>query len=197
MSSNMRFKKRYRLGFFVASILLGVYIAIAMCHNEPIKAIGAVQLNNRFIEERIRHDISELETETDIEEYSLDLTAELLYFTDKQKFRSPSYLCLDKAAGAHCVGYSQVCTAICNYAFQQKGMTHVKARHMRGDVEFLGISLTKILKWSFSKLGMTKWAGFCQDHDYVEVVNTGTNEIVSFDPSVYDLLGLELRHNQR
>lgn len=166
-----------------------------MCYNEPIKYIGVTPLNNRLIQEQIKHDILELETEEEIEKYSLKLTGKLLFFTDKQAFRTHSNLCLDKATGAHCVGYSQVCTAICNYAFKQKGMTHVKARHMRGDVKWLGISLTKILKYSFNQVGKTKWAAFCQDHDYVEVVNSNTKEVVSFDPSVYDLLGLQLRHN--
>ena len=178
-------------------VIAGGYLAISMCYNEPIKYIDEVQLNNRLIQEHIRHDISGMDTESEIEEYSLELTDELLYFTDKQEFRSPANLSLTKAIGAHCVGYSQVCTAICNYAFQQKGMTQVRARHMRGDVKLFGIPLTKILKWGFDKAGMPKWAAFCQDHNYVEVVNITTNEVVSFDPSIYDLLGLPLRHNHR
>lgn len=166
-----------------------------MCYNEPIKYIGITPLNNRLIQEHIKHDILELEKEEEIKKYSLKLTGELLYFTDKQEFRSPSNLSLDRAIGAHCVGYSQVFTAICNYAFKQKGMTRVNARHMRGDVKWFGIPLTKILKWSFNKAGMPKWAAFCQDHDYVEVINSNTKDVVSFEPSVYDLLGLQLRHN--
>lgn len=188
-------KKRYKvLLAFVCLLLIG-YVAISFCYNEPIKSIGVVQLNNKLIQDRVKDGISELETADEIEEYSLKLTSELLYFTDKQEFRTPSNLSLDKETGAHCVGYSQVCTAICNYAFKQKGMTHVNARHMRGDVKWFGIPLTKILKWSFNNLGMPKWAAFCQDHDYVEVINSNTKEVVSFDPSVYDLLGLQLRHN--
>lgn len=191
----MKLKKRYKIFIIISSVIASGYLAIAMCYNEPIKYIGVTPLNNRFIQEQIKHDILELETEEEIEKYSLKFTGELLYFTDKQEFRSPSNLSLDRATGAHCVGYSQVCTAICNYAFKQKGMTHVNARHMRGDVKWFGIPLTKILKWSFNKVGMPKWAAFCQDLDYVEVINSNTKEVVSFDPSVYDLLGLQLRHN--
>lgn len=190
----MKLKKTNKAILLVICIAVIGYLTIALCYNAPIKAIGAVQLNNRIIQERIRQDVSNLNTEIEIEEYCLKLTSKLLYFTDKQEFKSISSLTFNKEIGAHCVGYSQVCTAICNYAFKQKGMKHCQARHMRGDVILLGIPLNSILKWSFNQVGMHKLAVFCQDHDYVEVTNSGSCTVVSFDPSIYDMLGLDLRH---
>ena len=104
--------------------------------------------------------------------YSLNLTAELLRFTRVNAL---------KDGKANCVGYAQLCSNICNYAF---AACHSKARTkpVVGYIEVCGIDMCKIAYF----LAPAKDKNFVKDHDFVEYRHRdGTTSF--FDPSIYDV----------
>lgn len=112
--------------------------------------------------------------EKEIVDYSLSLTSELLAFDDKNNI---------KDGRANCVGYAQLCSYICNYAFNINRMA-CTAKPVVGDVKILGLSICKVA----SSLAPTnKMKLFLKDHDFIEV--NLTSSVVLVDPSLYDLIG--------
>lgn len=63
----------------------------------------------------------------------------------------------------HCVGYAQVYSTICNYAFKVNKIKGY-AKPVVGYVKWNGINLNK-----FSRFLPGKWKSFTKDHDFVEV----------------------------
>ena len=112
--------------------------------------------------------------EAEIIDYSLNLTAQLLQFEQKN----------DIANGkANCVGYALVCAAICNQALRSNGYT-CRAKSVVGYVNNCGVNLCN----SLGKIMPTKhWQNFVKDHDFVELSYGG--KTYYFDPSIYDVLG--------
>ena len=111
-------------------------------------------------------------SDEEIVKYSLDLTAELLRFTRVNAL---------KDGKANCVGYAQLCSNICNYAFAG---SHSKARTkpVVGYIEICGIDMCKVAYF----LAPAKDKNFVKDHDFVEYHHQdGTTSF--FDPSIYDV----------
>ena len=116
-------------------------------------------------------------------DYSLALTASELRFAVQN----------DVANGkANCIGYAQLCSAICNQALSTNGIKG-KARPVVGYIESNGINWCRILKAIAPK---TSYKNFVKDHDFVEL--TCESKRFHFDPSIYDILGKKMlvNHNQ-
>ena len=111
-------------------------------------------------------------SDDEIVKYSLNLTAELLRFTRVNSLRDGK---------ANCVGYAQLCSNICNYAFAN---CHSKARTkpVVGYIEICGIDVCKIAYF----LAPAKDKNFVKDHDFVEYHHRD-GKISFFDPSIYDV----------
>lgn len=113
-------------------------------------------------------------TEMQIMNYSLDLTAKSLKFAEKNDI---------EYGKANCVGYAQLCSAICNQALKNNGYSY-RAKPVVGYITDYGINLCTLFK---SVAPTRHWKNFVKDHDFVELQLGKTTYY--FDPSVYDILG--------
>ena len=75
-------------------------------------------------------------TEMQIMDYSLDLTAKSLKFAEKNDIEHGK---------ANCVGYAQLCSAICNQALKNNGYSH-RAKPVVGYIADCGINLCALFK---------------------------------------------------
>lgn len=97
--------------------------------------------------------------EREIVIYCNEKTQDILTFSTKcEKFDDR------KKTKMHCVGYAQVLSTICNYAFSVNGIKG-KAKPVVGQVYMNGMNLNE-----YSKLLPEKWKNFTKDHDFVEVI---------------------------
>ncbi len=113
-------------------------------------------------------------TEKQIIDYSLDLTAKTLQFDWKNDIPNGK---------ANCIGYAQLCAAICNHALKSNGYK-CRAKPVVGYIEDCGINLCEALKVIMPS---NHWKSFVKDHDFVELSYGG--KTYYFDPSIYDVLG--------
>lgn len=109
-----------------------------------------------------------------IVDYSLSLTASELRFSIKNDINNGK---------ANCVGYAQLCAAICNQAMAINGIEG-NSRPVTGYIESYGINWCKVLESISPK---TSYKNFVKDHDFVEL--TAETRRYYFDPSIYDALG--------
>ena len=111
-------------------------------------------------------------SDEEIVKYSLNLTSELLRFTRVNTL---------KDGKANCVGYAQLCSNICNYAFANCHST-ARTKPVVGTIKVCGIDVCKL---AYS-LAPARHKNFVKDHDFVEYHHRdGT--ISFFDPSIYDV----------
>ena len=106
----------------------------------------------------------------EIIKYGLKATSKTLHFSEKNDLNN---------GRANCVGYAQLCSSICNYAFIVNKYS-CRARPVVGYVTFCGINICRVLyillPW--------RYKGLVKDHDFVELeFGKGT---ILFDPSLYD-----------
>jgi hypothetical protein len=159
------------------NVAIGVAVLIAIMVLMPI---SFVKTNDRgstldYFPEELKGRIkSETvgNSDEEIVKYSLDLTAELLRFTRVNAL---------KDGKANCVGYAQLCSNICNYAF---AACHSKARTkpVVGYITICGVNVCKVAHF----LAPAKDKNFVKDHDFVEYRHRdGTTSF--FDPSIYDV----------
>ena len=134
----------------------------ALTHRLPKRLIEQVNRQTRGM------------TEMQIMDYSLDLTAKSLKFAEKNDIEHGK---------ANCVGYAQLCSAICNQALKNNGYCH-RAKPVVGYIADCGINLCALFK---SVAPTRHWQNFVKDHDFVELQVGDTT--CYFDPSVYDVLG--------
>ena len=105
-------------------------------------------------------------TDTQIIEYSLNLTAEQLRFAKENNIANHK---------ANCVGYARFCSSICNYAFSSNNSV-TKARPVVGHIKIFGINIHPLAQFLLPHL-----KNFVADHDYVQCGSK------YFDPSIYDV----------
>lgn len=109
-------------------------------------------------------------TEEEIISYSTKRTARMLRYTKKN----------DMGAGkANCIGYAQLCAAICQQGFIANGIKG-SAKPVVGDVRKFGFSMCKLLTY----LVPSSWEGFVKDHDFVEVQLP--DKTIYYDACLYD-----------
>ena len=105
-------------------------------------------------------------TDAQIIKYSLDLTADELRFSKQNDVFNHK---------ANCVGYVQLCSSICNYAFIVNH-SDSRAKPVVGHIKIFGVNIHPLAQVLLPSL-----KHFVADHDYVQC---GTKY---FDPSVYDV----------
>ena len=161
----------------IRNVGIGIAVMLAVVILMPISFVKTSDRDatyNYFPEElkgRIKSETAGYSDE-EIVKYSLDLSAELLRFTRVNAL---------KDGKANCVGYAQLCSNICNYAFAAR---HSKARTkpVVGYIEVCGIDMCKIAYF----LAPAKDKNFVKDHDFVEFRHQdGMTSF--FDPSIYDV----------
>ena len=111
-------------------------------------------------------------SDEEIVEYGLDLTAEMLRFTRVNSL---------KDGKANCVGYAQLCSNICNYAFLVRSST-ARTKPVVGIIKVCGIDVCKL---AYS-LAPARHKNLVKDHDFVEYHHRD-GSISFFDPSIYDV----------
>ena len=120
------------------------------------RGYNPVSLSKNFIQ-KIAEDTRGL-GEREIVIYCNKMTQEKLTFSTKcEKFDDK------KKTKMHCVGYAQVFSTICNYAFSVNKIKG-SAQPVVGHVYMNGMNLN-----DYSKLLPEKWKNFTKDHDFVEV----------------------------
>ena len=121
------------------------------------RGYNPVSLSKNF-RQKIAEDTKGL-NERDIVLYCNKKTQEKLTFSTKcEKFDD------SRKTKMHCVGYAQVLSTICNYAFSVNGMKG-RAKPVVGHVYLNGMNLNE-----WSGLLPEKWKNFTKDHDFVEVI---------------------------
>ena len=109
-------------------------------------------------------------------DYSLKLTSSLLQFSYHND--------LDNGK-ANCIGYAQMCSAVCNQGLTVNGLDG-EARDVVGYIESIDINWCDVLK---SVAPKDSYKNFVKDHDFVELVTD--SRTYYFDPSIYDVLGMK------
>lgn len=161
-------KKTKALIFFVI-----VTVFVVAAHNLTLCKVSnrtfiPVNLSSEFKQE-IKKETKNM-SEEDIVAYCNNKTQEKLTFSTKcEKFDDR------RKTKMHCVGYAQVFSSICNYAFSVNGIKG-KVRPVVGHVYQNGINLN-----DYSKLLPERWKNFTKDHDFAEVI-LSDGKIVYVDP---------------
>lgn len=156
----------------------------------PFLRLGLVKSHNRdgsitipkFQKEIIKSKTKNM-SKDEIIDYSIELTAETLKFSDKC-----SPVTFKKETNAHCVLYTKVLASVCNYAFQ---VNHINATAypVVGDVTFAGINLCSLVSSLLSFNNRLK--NFTKDHDFVEIKSP--NSDIYVDACIYDLLNVSIK----
>ena len=161
----------------IRNVVIGVVAMIAVVMFLPISFVktsdrGAT--HDYFpekLKERIKSETIGFSDE-EIVAYSMDLTAELLRFSWDNSLQNGK---------ANCVGYAQLCSNICNYAFANCHST-ARTKPVVGTIKVCGIDVCKL---AYS-LAPAKHKNFVKDHDFVEYHHRdGTTSF--FDPSIFDV----------
>lgn len=165
----MRYKK---ITFYLFAIFVFVYIGWLNISLSIISDRIPNYCPNKSLIEEIKIETKDLSPQ-EIREYSIKKTASILSFTVNND--------LDNGK-ANCIGYSQMCAGISNYAFRTNGHNSY-AKPVVGYIKLFGVNLCYILKWC---MPTKRWEKFFKDHDFVEYHIEG--ETIFCDPSVYDLI---------
>lgn len=107
------------------------------------------------------------------------LTAKQLSFTFQAASNQPNELL--QTNKANCVGYAALFQAIATLLIQQNGLEdQIEVRHVVGKIHFLGVDLHQIIQHPFFK-----------NHDFNQLHNLKTGELLYTDTSVYDYLHIQ------
>jgi hypothetical protein len=171
----MKFRKGFRIK---KKKVLYCLLALVLCCCFVRNGMGLVKTNNRpnpgnSLSKQIKSKISDeckSSNPEDCLKYSLQLTSDLLSFTEKNDIENGK---------ANCVGYAILCSRICNYSFEMNKLKY-HAKPVVGYVTLYGINICNILK----SLAPQKWKKFVKDHDFVELELE--DKTIFFDASLYD-----------
>jgi hypothetical protein len=115
-------------------------------------------------------------TTAEMVDVAMQLTNERLSFSRSEQSNDPNDVL--KMGTANCIGYSAVFNSIMNHLIQvNRKSDSVKAQHLVGGLEFIGVDLHQFIESPFFK-----------DHDFNKVVDLQTGEEFYVDPSVSDIL---------
>ena len=166
-------KTKYIICIFSAVIMLALTIMLV--------TLTLIKTGDRQSSYRLTESLStqvSIETrDMDIEQiidYSLSFTARELRFAVLNDIPEGK---------ANCVGYAQLCAAICNQAMVTNRISG-QAKPVVGYLESNGINWCKVLRTIAPK---DSYKNFVKNHDFVEL-NTPFKTYY-FDPSIYDVLG--------
>lgn len=165
---SIKFKVRIKLVIIVMSLFLLCSFSLVKTHDRYKSYLLPMSLKSQIAIETKGMTVKQ------IINYSLDLTAKKLKFAEKNDINHGK---------ANCVGYAQLCSAICNQALKNNNFK-CRAKPVVGYISNCGINLCSL----FKNVAPTKhWQDFVKDHDFVELQLGDTTYY--FDPSVYDILG--------
>ena len=118
----------------------------------------------------------------DIIKIARSITNEELSFSKGQVSRDPNELIMTHRA--NCIGYSAMFNSIANYLIKKNGLKNkFEAKHRIGRLELLGLNLHQLFDSPFFK-----------EHDFNEIINLQTSEVISIDPSVSDYMWIDFVH---
>lgn len=164
-------------------IVTFVFILFIILNNIKLKVDKSVNDSftlNKTIIEYINNNIDNITTEEELIEFSEKTTCKLLMYSYKQNIDNLSF---DMQSKAHCVGYSTVCSQICNYIIWKKQL-NMECKHVRGYVYLFNYNVHNFL--NFILPNNSKIQQFCKDHDFV-LLQTSKKEY-HFSPDCYDFL---------
>ena len=112
----------------------------------------------------------------DVVSTSLTITSQVLTFSSSTKSNNPNILTESK--NAHCVGYANYFSTVCNYLLSNYEInSDWVAIPKRGQIYFCGFNIHNYLGSST----------FVKDHDFVCIKNISSNELCLWvDPSLYN-----------
>ncbi|PCJ65287.1 MAG: hypothetical protein COA58_10540 [Bacteroidetes bacterium] len=131
--------------------------------------------------------ITEIDTQTDERKLSIEeiislsnkITSERLSFTFNKTSSNPNVV--SELKKANCIGYSALFNSIGNYMIRKQELgDNYEFNHLVGELDFLGINIHSLFNSPFFK-----------DHDFNEIRNKQTSEIIFVDPSLRDYLRIE------
>jgi len=107
------------------------------------------------------------------------VTIKELGFSKNQFSRNPNDLMDSKKA--NCVGYAAMFNSIANHLIRANNLEQkYAAEHRIGNLELIGFNLNQLFT-----------SPFFRDHDYNEIIDLRTRNIIAIDPSVSDYLGIK------
>ncbi|MEZ4911186.1 MAG: hypothetical protein R2774_10035 [Saprospiraceae bacterium] len=107
------------------------------------------------------------------------ITVEELNFSFEKESTDPNKLITTKKA--NCIGYSSMFNSFANQIIISKGITgEIESKHKIGKLELLGLNIHQFLK-----------SPFFRDHDFNQLRNLKTGEVISIDPSLSDIFWIE------
>jgi len=113
-----------------------------------------------------------------IVEISRSVTNTCLRFTTGKASSNPNTAV--RVGEANCVGYSALFSSIVHHLAREQHENHrFRARHLVGKLYFMGMDVHQ-----FSS------DPFFRDHDFVEIKDVATGEMIFVDPVVSDYLGI-------
>ena len=131
--------------------------------------------------------ILKLQNETDREELDMEeimkisnkVTKQLLSYSMNETSTDPNKLFYSQKA--NCIGYSAMFNSISNHLIKEANMEEVfESKHLVGKLDFFGIDLHQFFASPFFK-----------DHDYNQLKNKSTGEVIWIDPSLGDYLKIQ------
>ena len=165
--------KKKRLSILIVLLVIVISLFLSLFFGFKLVKTGVRTIcDYRLTEETkrtIREDTNGLDYRQIIK-YSVKFTGERLEFSLKND------LIHDKA---NCIGYSQVCSSICNYAFLANGID-LRTKPVVGYVTFCGINMCYLLQG----IVPDRYKSFVKDHDFVELLLE--DKSLLFDASLYD-----------
>lgn len=172
----MRKKILIIVSIIVVFTLINTGFDLRKTSNRPYNPIPL----NKELKERIKRDIVVMDDASSIVRYSCSLTAELLEFSKHNDIPNGK---------ANCIGYAQLSSTICNYAFsifegEDASIKKCKARPVVGTVHYLRINLNKLSQ----SILPHKYRPFFKDHDFMEVDFDGGN-VIFVDACLHDYFG--------
>lgn len=109
-------------------------------------------------------------------EIANSITCETLRFTTNKASNNPNELIHTNEA--NCIGYAAMFNSIANYLIIKNNLEDkFEAKHLIGKLDLFGIDSHQFFN-----------TGFLRDHDFNQIKNLSTGQIISIDASVYDYL---------
>jgi len=108
------------------------------------------------------------------------MTCRKLQFIGQSASANPNGIL--KTGKANCMGYAALCNAIAQYLIEaNQSSQKFETKHLVGKMYFLGFDLHQFFSDPFFR-----------DHDYNQIRNLETGEMIWLDPSVSDYSGIQL-----
>jgi len=160
----------------LAVLLIGLFLFVKLSSfrlEKKYERSAAQCVLTQELRSRIRRETKGADVSV-IVDYSLELTAERLFFSEKNNISDGK---------ANCIGYARFCSDVCNYAFKYNGLSYV-SKPVVGIVYYFNIDLCKML----TAVVPERYKGFVKDHDFIEITS-GSSTVFYFDPCLYDVIG--------